>query len=92
MLYAHGNCRSLAEALQWAGVARNSDLRGSYPASCVVLEAFALDLYGALNELVKLKDLKEQIGAHNTEAEDEYERRKPAAWARAREVLQGHNV
>jgi hypothetical protein len=82
MLYAHGTCRSLAEALQWAGVARNTDLRGAYPASCVVLEAYALDLYAALNELVKLKDLKEQIGAHNTEAEDEYERRKPGAWAR----------
>lgn len=46
-------------------------------------------LEAALRELVALKDLKATIGSHDTEAEDEYLRRKPAAWNAAREALKG---
>lgn len=87
MLFDHGNCRSLSEALVWAQEARRAGLIGSYPSACVVLEKYAVELHCALKELVRLKDLKTQIGANNTDAEDEYERRKPEAWARAREIL-----
>ena len=45
-------------------------------------------LYAALAELVALKDMKDRgFGAHDTEGEDEYMRRKPLAWQRARELV-----
>ena len=45
-------------------------------------------LRSALAELVALKDMKDRgFGAHDTEGEDEYMRRKPAAWQAARDAL-----
>ena len=45
-------------------------------------------LRAALAELVALKDMKDRgFGAHDTEGEDEYMRRKPAAWQAARDAL-----
>ena len=45
-------------------------------------------LRGALTELVVLKDMKDRgFGAHDTEGEDEYMRRKPLAWQAARDAL-----
>jgi len=49
-------------------------------------------LRAALAELVALKDMKDRgFGAHDTGWEDEYMRRKPAAWQAARDALV-HNV
>lgn len=48
----------------------------------------AMKLCGALTELVALKDIKDRgFGAHDTEGEDEYMRRKPVAWKAARAAL-----
>jgi hypothetical protein len=46
----------------------------------------------ALRELIACKDLKAQIGANNTDAEDDYVRRKPLAWEAARAALAEHDA
>lgn len=73
MLFDHGNCRSLSEALMWAQEARRAGLLGSYPSACVVLEKYAVALHGALKELVRLNDegaltlVQDQAASYDTE-------------------------
>lgn len=73
MLFDHGNCRSLSEALMWAQEARRAGLLGSYPSACVVLEKYAVALHGALKALVRLDDdgaltlVPDQAASYDTE-------------------------
>ena len=73
MLFDHGNCRSLNEALMWAQEARRAGLLGSYPSACVVLEKYAVALHGALKAFVRLDDdgaltlAADQAESHHTD-------------------------
>lgn len=47
LLLSYGNCRSLEEARQWANHAVRENLRGSFPAACVVLSMKVTQLEAA---------------------------------------------